>query len=84
MTPHKKETEYVLTSEPLTVTLQSTGRADVIKVRTLRRKDYLGLSTSRPRIITRDLEGKEAGQWNQKRRSDKGSRGQNGAKSRNT
>ena len=56
---------------------KAQGRADVIKVRTLRRKDYLGLSKSRPRIITRGL-GRERGrQWNQKRRSDKGSRGQN-------
>lgn len=56
---------------------KAQGRAGVIKVRTLRRKDYLGLSKSRPRIITRDLRRERGRQWNQKRRCDKGSRGQN-------
>lgn len=69
--------EYVLIPKPLTVSLcKAQGCAAVIKVRTVRWEDYLGLSKSRPRIITRDLKRERGRQWNQ-RRCDKGSRAQN-------
>lgn len=70
--------EYVLIPKPLTVLLcEAQGCTAVIKVRTVRWKDYLGLSKSRPRIITRDLRRERGRQWNQRRRCDKGSRAQN-------